>query len=180
MDYGESTMINSKIQQELNKQLNEELYSAYLYLSMSAYFESIDYKGMANWMKVQAQEEMTHAMKFYTYILDRGGIVNLLAIPNPPVSWSSPLEIFESAYQHEQKITSLINDLLTITMEEKDHATSIFLQWFVTEQIEEELSASSIVADIKRLVNTPNSMYLLDKELGQRVFTPPPSNTKGQ
>jgi len=142
-------MIKEKIQDALNKQINAELYSSYLYLSMSAYFESINLKGCANWMRVQTQEELVHAMKFYDYLIERGGKVILSSIESPPTEWPSPLAIFEQAYQHEQKVTGLINGLVDLAIAEKDHATNNFLQWFVSEQVEEEASADEVAQKIK-------------------------------
>ena len=166
-------MIKEKIQDALNKQINAELYSSYLYLSMSAYFESINLKGCANWMRVQTQEELVHAMKFYDYLIERGGKVVLSSIESPPTEWPSPLAIFEQAYQHEQKVTGLINDLVDLAIAEKDHATNNFLQWFVSEQVEEEASADEVVQKIKLMGDARGGIFMLDRELAQRVFTPP-------
>ena len=166
-------MIKEKIQDALNKQINAELYSSYLYLSMSAYFESINLKGCANWMRVQTQEELVHAMKFYDYLIERGGKVVLSSIESPPTEWPSPLAIFENAYQHEQKVTGLINDLVDLAIAEKDHATNNFLQWFVSEQVEEEASADEAVQKIKLMGDARGGIFMLDRELAQRVFTPP-------
>ena len=166
-------MIKEKIQDALNKQINAELYSSYLYLSMSAYFESINLKGFASWMRVQTQEELVHAMKFYDYLIERGGKVVLSSIESPPTEWSSPLAIFENAYQHEQKVTGLINDLVDLAIAEKDHATNIILQWFVSEQVEEEASADEVVQKIKLMGDARGGIFMLDRELAQRVFTPP-------
>lgn len=166
-------MIKEKIQDALNKQINAELYSSYLYLSMSAYFESINLKGFANWMRVQTQEELVHAMKFYDYLIERGGKVLLSSIESPPTEWPSPLAIFENAYQHEQKVTGLINKLVDLAIAEKDHATNNFLQWFVSEQVEEEASADEVVQKIKLMGDARGGIFMLDRELAQRVFTPP-------
>jgi len=166
-------MIKEKIQDALNKQINAELYSSYLYLSMSAYFESINLKGCANWMRVQTQEELVHAMKFYDYLIERGGKVILSSIESPPTEWPSPLAIFEQAYQHEQKVTGLINGLVDLAIAEKDHATNNFLQWFVSEQVEEEASADEVVQKIKLMGDARGGIFMLDRELAQRVFTPP-------
>jgi ferritin len=166
-------MIKEKIQDALNEQINAELYSSYLYLSMSAYFESINLKGFASWMRVQTQEELVHAMKFYDYLIERGGKVVLSSIESPPTEWSSPLAIFENAYQHEQKVTGLINDLVDLAIAEKDHATNIILQWFVSEQVEEEASADEVVQKIKLMGDARGGIFMLDRELAQRVFTPP-------
>ena len=166
-------MIKEKIQDALNKQINAELYSSYLYLSMSAFFESINLKGCANWMRVQTQEELVHAMKFYDYLIERGGKVLLSSIESPPTEWPSPLAIFENAYQHEQKVTGLINYLVDLAIAEKDHATNNFLQWFVSEQVEEEASADEVVQKIKLMGDARGGIFMLDRELAQRVFTPP-------
>lgn len=131
-------MIGKKIEAEINKQVNAELYSAYLYLSMNSYFLSIDLTGFANWMRIQALEEMTHADKFYRYIDERGGRVILMPIEGPPSKWTSPLAAFEDAYRHEQKVTAMINSLVDLSIEEKDHATGSMLNWFVDEQVEGE------------------------------------------
>jgi ferritin len=162
-------MIAKKVQDALNGQINEELYSSYLYLSMVAYFESINLPGFASWMRVQTGEEKTHAMKIYDFIVERGGRVALEAIAKPTAEWKSPLAAFEAAYKHEQKITGLINDLVETASKEKDHATGIFLQWFVTEQVEEEKNASEIVNKLQLLKDSAGSMYMLDKELGKRA-----------
>ena len=166
-------MLSKKMQDALNKQVNAELYSAYFYLSMSAYYESVNLPGFANWMRVQYQEETFHAMKIYDYINARGGRAILTAIEKPPTDWKSPIAPFEDTYKHEQKVTALINDLVNLAIEERDHATNSMLQWFVTEQVEEEKNASGILEQIKLLKDAPNGMFMIDRELGQRVFTPP-------
>lgn len=166
-------MLSEKMQDALNGQLNAELYSAYLYVSMAAYFESANLPGFANWMRVQAQEEVTHAQKFYTYINERGSRVILRPIDGPPAEWDSPVAVFEAAYAHEQKVTGLISDLVNLAASENDHATNIFLQWFVTEQVEEEASADEVVQKLKLVGDVAGGLYMLDREMGQRVFTPP-------
>jgi len=166
-------MIKEKMQKALTSQLNAELFSSYLYLSMSAFFESINLKGFANWMRVQAQEELVHAMKFYDYIVERGGKVFLSSIEGPATAWSSPLAVFEHAYQHEQKVTGLINTLVDLAIAEQDHATNNFLQWFVAEQVEEEASADEVVQKIKLMGDASGGLFMIDTELAQRVFTPP-------
>ena len=166
-------MVGNKMHDALNKQVNAELFSAYLYLSMSAYFESINLTGCATWMRVQAQEEMTHAMKLYDYIHETNGKVTLTAIDAPQSEWSSPLEVFEHVYKHEQKVTGLINDLMNLAVAEKDYATSNFLQWFIAEQVEEESSANAIVHKIKLLGDARGALFMLDRELGARTSTPP-------
>ncbi|MFB0505828.1 MAG: ferritin [Thermodesulfobacteriota bacterium] len=171
-------MLNKKIQPALNQQLIAELYSSYLYLSMSAYFQSVNLPGFANWMRVQAQEELVHAMKFYDFINERGGRVMLQQIEAPLTEWSSPLDVFENAYKHEQKVTGLINDLVNLAAGERDHATNIFLQWFVTEQVEEEASADEVVQQLKLVGDDSGGLFMLDREMGQRVFTPPAASAE--
>jgi ferritin len=171
-------MISKKMQDALNEQVTAEFYSAYLYLAMEAYFESVNLPGFANWMRVQTQEELTHGIKIYDFLNERGGRVTLKAIDQPPSEWASPLAVFEAAYKHEQKVTGLINALVNLAVEEKDHAANSFLQWFVDEQVEEEKSASDIVGKLKLIKDSPQGLYMLDQELAQRVFTPP-AGTEG-
>jgi ferritin len=166
-------MISKKMEKALNEQVNAELYSAYLYLSMEAYFKSLNLNGFANWMMVQTQEEVSHAMKIYGFIDERGGRITLKAIEGPKTEWDSPLAAFEAVYEHEQKVTSLINNLVNLAIGEKDHATNSFLQWFVNEQVEEEASADQLVQQLKMMEKAPGGMFMLDRELAQRVFTPP-------
>ncbi len=168
-------MLKENVLKALNSQLNAELYSSYLYLSMEAYFESIDLSGFANWMRAQAQEELAHAMKFYDYIVRRGERVTLDTIEKPQIEWDSPLAVFEHVYAHEQKVTGLINDLVDLAASESDHATSNFLQWFVAEQVEEEESASGVLQRVKLTGDSKSGLFMLDSELGQRVYTPPAS-----
>ena len=168
-------MIGKKMEQALNDQVNAELYSAYLYLSMVAYFESKNLPGFAQWMRVQTQEEISHAMKIFDFINERGGRALLAAIDQPDAEWKSPLAAFEAAYAHEQLVTGRINDLVNLAIQEKDHATNSFLQWFVTEQVEEETSADAIVQQLKMAEGAPGALFMIDRELGQRVFTPPAS-----
>jgi ferritin len=166
-------MLSEKMEAALNRQLNKELYSAYLYLSMSAYSTYIGLKGFANWFKVQYQEEMAHAMKIYDYINSRGGQVNLIAIEQPIAVFKAPLDMFEKTLAHEQFVTKSINELVDLAIAEKDHATNIFLQWYVTEQIEEEGNDIDIIAKLKLIGDDGNGLLMLDKELAMRVFTPP-------
>jgi ferritin len=166
-------MLNQKIQDAFNKQINAELYSSYLYLSMAAYFDSISLKGFSNWMRCQAQEELVHAMKFYSFIAERGGVVKLEAIEGPATTWGSPLHAFQEAYSHEQKVTAMINGLVDLAIQERDHASNTFLQWFVTEQVEEEASADEVVQQLKLAGDQGGGMFMIDKDLGQRVFTMP-------
>lgn len=166
-------MMNWKMEKIVNKQINAEMYSSYLYLSMSAHFESKALKGMANWMRVQAQEEMVHAMKFYNFVLNRGGKVALTAIDAPKTEWATPLEVFEDVLKHEIKVTGLIHGLVDKAIAEKDHAANTFLQWFVNEQIEEEASAQQVIDKLRLAGDSSGAMFMMDQELGQRVFVPP-------
>ena len=166
-------MIKEKIQGALNDQLNWELYSAYIYFAMAAYFESVNLPGCANWMKVQAQEELTHVMKFYDFVNERGGRVTLAAVEAPPAEWDSPLAAFVNAYEHEQGVSERINKLVDVAVAESDHATNGFLQWFVTEQVEEEASVDEIVQKLKLVGKEGGGLFMLDGELAQRVFVPP-------
>lgn len=166
-------MINKKVEQAFNKQINAETYSAYLYWSMSAALEKMNLPGFANWMRIQAQEEMTHALKFYQHIIERGGSVVLTAIDAPPVEWGSVKAVFQDALKHEQLVTGLINGLMDLAMEQRDHAGNMFLQWFVSEQVEEEASAMEVLGQLEVVGETAGGLYMLDKEMGQRVFVPP-------
>ncbi|MGB2807924.1 MAG: ferritin [Sedimentisphaerales bacterium] len=166
-------MIPKKMEEALNGQLNAELYSAYLYLSMAAYFEFVDLAGFANWMRIQNREEQFHAMKFYDYIIERGGRVTLRRIETPPSDWDSPLAVFEATLEHERKVTGLIDDLVYLARQEKDNASEIFLQWFVNEQVEEEDNVSKVLGQLELIKDSPQALFMMDKEMGQRVFTPP-------
>jgi len=164
--------IGNKMTDALNEQINEEIFSAYLYFAMAADYESKDWPGVASWMKVQAQEEMGHALKIYNWINERGGKAVFKAINKPQESWDTALSLFEAALEHEQHITSCFYDLIKVAREEGDISTEIFLQWFVTEQVEEESNASEIVEKIKKVQNSQNGMYMLDKELSVRSVAP--------
>ncbi|MFO7929294.1 MAG: ferritin [Candidatus Humimicrobiaceae bacterium] len=166
-------MISEKLENAINDQLNAELYSAYLYLSMAAYFESKNLSGFANWMRMQAQEEQAHAMKFFDFLNERGGRVILKDIKASQSEWKSPLDVFKNVYSHEQKVTSLINNLVNMAIKENDHATNNFLQWYVEEQVEEESSADEIVKKLELVGDSGHALFMVDQELGQRVFTPP-------
>ena len=156
-------MLSEKMQEAINGQLNAELYSSYLYLSMNAYFKSINLDGFANWMHFQAQEELTHAMKFYDFINQRGGRVNLLQIESPPTQWNSPLSVFEATLEHEQKVTGLINELVELALTEHDHASNIFLQWFVSEQVEEEESVTGVLEQLKLMGEAKGGLFMIDR-----------------
>ncbi|MGD8666275.1 MAG: ferritin [Desulfobacterales bacterium] len=161
-------MLTDKMQKALNGQMNAELYSSYLYLSMNAYFKSVNLDGFANWMYYQAQEELEHAMKFYDFICQRGGRVQLAQIEAPPSVWNSPLAVFEDTLAHEQKVTGLINDLVEIANEERDHASQIFLQWFVSEQVEEEDSVGGVLEQLKLMGEAKGGLFMMDREMAKR------------
>jgi ferritin len=166
-------VLKKKILKSLNEQINAEMFSSYLYLSMEAYFQSISLKGFAAWMRVQAQEEMMHGMKFYDFVNERGGKVTLEAIAKPETTWATPLAAFEAVLKHEEHVTSLINNLVDLAISEKDHASNNFLQWFVAEQVEEEASANEVVEKLKLIQDNPSGLFMVDAELGKRVFTMP-------
>ena len=161
-------MLNKKLEEAINEQINKELYSSYLYLAMSAYCESVNLSGFGHWMRVQAQEEQTHALKLYRYVVEKGGRVLLEAIDKPPAEFASPLDVFERTLAHEQKVTGLINDLYALAIEESDYATQIFLQWFVSEQVEEEANATQIVELLKAIGDHAQGLIMLDRQLAGR------------
>ncbi len=162
-------MIDEEIEKAINDQINEEMYSSYLYLSMSAWFESISLKGFANWMKVQAKEEMDHAMKFYNYIHQRGGKVHLSEIKAPPHEWSSPLHAFEETLKHEKHITACINALVDLAERKRDRTTFNMLQWFIDEQVEEEANDEEIINKLK-MIEGSNGIFMLDGQLAKREY----------
>lgn len=163
-------MLSKKMQEELNKQINAEMYSAYLYLAMSAYFEDRNLSGFANWMYIQAQEEMTHAMKIYRYVFERGGRVYLQPIEGPPKEWDDAVKVAEEVYAHEQKVTGMIHNLVNLAREEKDHGTDNMLQWFVSEQVEEEANADELLQQLKMVGGKGQGLLMLDRELSRRQF----------
>lgn len=165
--------MNKKIEDALNAQINAELFSAYLYLSMAAYFDSLNLTGFSNWMKVQQQEEQFHAQKIFDYINERGGRVILDALDKPATEWKSALHVFEESFKHEQYITKRINDLVELSRNENDHATYNFLQWYVSEQVEEEASVDDVVQKLKLVGDFGPGIFMVDQELAQRTFTPP-------
>ncbi|GFO60435.1 ferritin [Geomonas silvestris] len=169
-------MLTKKLKDALNKQLNNEIYSAYLYLSMSSYAGSLGLKGAANWFMVQYQEEMVHAMKFFNFINSRGEHVELGAIAAPPAEFKNLLDMMEKTLTHELFITSSINELTDLALTEKDHASYIFLQWFVTEQIEEEENDRDLIGKLKLVGDNGQGLLMLDAEMATRVFVPPPAN----
>jgi ferritin len=166
-------MLSKTMQDALNDQINAEYYSSYLYLSMAAWAESASLKGFANWFRVQVQEENFHAMKFFQYVLDRRGVVKLAAIAGPPTQWASPLAAFEATLAHEQHVTGRINKLADLAIKENDHASHALLEWFVNEQVEEEAAADLILQQLKLAGDAPAALFILDRELGARVYTPP-------
>ena len=166
-------MISQKMQSAINDQIAAEFYSAYIYLAMSAYLESIDLPGCANWMRIQYKEECFHAEKFFDYVIERDGRSEVRKMDVPPKDYASVLEVFEKAYAHEQKVTSLINNLVDIARSEKDHASEVFLQWYVNEQVEEESSVKKIIQQLKMVGDSRGGLFMIDRELGQRTFTAP-------
>ncbi len=172
-------MLTDKMEKAINGQINAELYSAYLYLAMAAWFVEQDLPGFAGWMRIQVQEEQFHAMKMFDHVLERGGRIDLGAIEAPPGEWKSPLDVFKATLEHEQMVTGLINDLVYLARDERDNATEIFLQWFVKEQVEEEDTASGILGQLKLVEGSPQALFLMDRELGQRIFTPPAAGEGG-
>jgi len=175
-------MIGKNMETALNEQVNKEVYSAYLYMAMSAHCDSIGLKGFSNWFMVQYHEEMLHAMKIYEYIQRQGGRVKLKAVAEPPSEWESPLEMFQKTLEHEQFITRSINDLVDLAIQEKDHATHIFLQWYVTEQVEEEENDNDILAKLNLVGGDKgdrNGLFMIDKDLSARMTTVPTDFSKG-
>jgi len=161
-------MISKAMQDAINEQIKNEFYSAYLYLSMSAHFEQQNLGGFATWLRVQFQEEQGHALKFIDHLYERGGTVNLLAIPQPPSQFGTHLEIFQQVLEHEKKVTGLIHKLYELALKENDYASQVMLQWFITEQVEEEKNASDIIADLNLIETRGTAVLMLDKELGKR------------
>lgn len=164
-------MLSKKIEEAINAQINAEMWSAYLYLSMASYCHAIGREGTANWFEIQFKEEQDHAKIFYNYVVSRGGRVKLAAIDAVPTEWNSLLEVFEETLKHEQKVTSLINDLFALTLEEKDFATQSMLKWFIDEQVEEEETAQNIIDNLKMIGDNGYGQYMLDKELAARTYT---------
>lgn len=164
-------MLNKKIEKALNEQINAEMWSAYLYLSMAAYCHKNGQPGMAKWFEVQFKEEQDHAKIFFNYIVQRSGVVELKSIDAVPTEWESVLNVFESTLEHEQKVTSLINNLFALTTQENDYATQSMLKWFIDEQVEEEENAQNIIDNLKMIKDNGYGIYMLDKELGARTYT---------
>jgi len=162
-------MLSEKFQKELNDQIQRELYSSYLYLSMAAYAESINMGGAGRWLQLQAQEEVGHAMKMYAYVNDNGGRVKLQAIEEPPADFGSLLDIFKEVLDHEKKVTDFINKLYAMAKEDNDYRGEIFLQWFVTEQIEEEKTAQDIIDMLEMVGDKGQGLFMVDRQLGART-----------
>lgn len=161
-------MLSKNMLGEMNDQIKHEMFSSYLYLSMAAHFEASNLPGFAKWMRIQAQEELGHAMKFFDYMVDRGGKINLQAIAQPPVDFGTPQAIFEQVLEHEQFVTARINTLFALAVKESDFASQIFLNWFVTEQVEEEKNATSILETLKMIGDRSTAIYQLDRHVGKR------------
>jgi len=170
-------MFTEKVQQAMNDQIQHEIESAYIYLSMAAYFDAENFPGFAQWMKIQYEEEMAHAFRFYDYINDRGGRVKLQPVDQPPVEFDSPLAAFQAALEHEQKITADIDRLYAMAIDEKDYPSQTFLQWFIDEQVEEEQHVGEVVENLKMVGDNTHAILMLDRELGQRQ---PPAEVEAE
>lgn len=166
-------MIKKEVLEAINNQINAESYSAYLYLSMAAYFEDMGLSGFANWMKIQYQEEAAHALKFFNYLTERNGRVALKAIEQVPVEFGGIVEVFEKTLAHENHVTELINNLMDVAVAANDHATQSFLKWFVDEQVEEEANVEKILATLKLINGQGNGIFMIDREMSTRVFVDP-------
>lgn len=167
--------MNDRMALAINKQINEELYSAYLYHAIRAYFDNLGFDGFSSWMDAQTKEEVFHAEKFFSYMAERGGKVKLYAIKEPDCEWNSPLEAFSAALEHEKHITKCINDLVDIAVEEKDYATRNLLNWYIDEQVEEEDNVGKVVNKLRLIKEDGRGLLMLDRELAVRTFTPDPS-----
>jgi ferritin len=161
-------MISQKLVDDINLQIMHEFYSAYLYLSMSAYAEAGNLHGFARWLSVQASEEQGHALKFVGFLQDRGATVVLKAIEQPPIEFGSPKILFEAVLDHERKVTALINALYEQALADKDYASQVFLQWYINEQVEEEKNAGQILSELKMIGESTNGLFMVDKQLGKR------------
>jgi ferritin len=171
-------MIKKALEDALNEQINAEFHSAYLYLSMSAYFHSAGLAGYANWMRIQYQEELAHATRFFDYLNERGGKVKLSPIGEVQVDFKGTVNVFEETLVHEQLVTSLINKLMDVAIKESDHATKSFLQWFVDEQVEEEANVEQILNNLKLIKGEGQGLLMMDREMATRVFVDPFAGTK--
>ena len=168
-------MISKTIEAAINEQIAKEMYSSNLYLSMASYFYTNNFNGFANWMRAQAEEETYHAMRFLDYLVSRGGDLKIFQIDEPKLTWNSPLEVFQAALEHERYVTASIHSLADLSAKEKDYATSIMLQWFITEQVEKEASVEDIVNKLEMVSDFKGAILMLDNELKSRTFTPPTS-----
>ena len=169
-------MLSEKLEKSLNDQITFEFYSSYTYLAMAAFCEASDLSGFANFFRVQAKEELDHAMKFYDYVFQKGGRVILGEIEEPQKEYESMIDVFETGLEHERIVTSRIYDITDIATEEREHATISFLKWFIDEQVEEEDNFSSLLKKVKRCVNNPAALYMLDDELANRTYVAPATN----
>ena len=161
-------MLSKKLQDALNQQINHELYSSYLYLAMSAHFESVNLPGFAQWMKAQSREETEHGMKFFHYVYERGGKVTLDAIAKPATDYKTPIDVMKKVLEHEKKVTGTIEALYELALKEKDYAAQVMLHWFIKEQVEEEKNASDIIEMLKTIGDAPAGLAMLDSRLGAR------------
>lgn len=166
-------MISDRMQDALNEQVNQEFYSAYMYLAMSAYCSTIGLPGFANWMRMQYEEEIMHVTKMYDYIMDQGGVVELKAIEKPDQEYGTPLAIFEKTLEHEQVVTNLIHRLMDLAFEERDYATQTFLQWYVTEQVEEEANVNDILSPLRMVGDDKGGLMMIDQQLAARLAPTP-------
>jgi ferritin len=164
-------LLSKNIEKAINQQMNQELLSSYVYLSMSAYFDGLNLEGFAHWMRLQAQEELGHSIRLFDYVLEREGNVELAAVAAPAAEWNTPLSACQQALKHEQDNTTQINGLMNLAFEENDHATRVFLQWFVEEQVEEEASATRLLEKVKMIEGDNGALFILDQELGKRQLT---------
>jgi len=166
-------MLSKKIEKALNQQINAEFFSAYLYLSMSAYLNDLSLVGFSNWMRAQYEEEKFHAIKIYDYVLERDGKIKLEKIKAPQQEWNGIIDVFEDVLNHERQVTKMINSLMGLAISENDHATANFLQWFVAEQVEEESTVSEILSQLKLIEGKGSGLFMLDREAAQRKFSEP-------
>lgn len=166
-------MFNEKIEKIINEQINAEMYSSYLYLAMSSYCADLGLVGFSNWLKIQAKEELSHADFMFNYLIERNGRVVLEAIEKPPLDWKNIIEVFEETLKHEQYISSRINNIVTLAMDEKDHATASFFKWFIDEQVEEEATASDVLNKLKLTKAEGAALFFMDQEMLKRVFVQP-------
>lgn len=165
-------MLNKKLESAINDQIQREFASAYIYLSMAAYFDANTLPGFANWMRIQFHEEQAHALKFFDFVNDRGGVVKLQPIEGPQTEFKSPVEVFEVTLGHEQKVTGHISDLYALAVEERDYPSQTLLQWFIDEQVEEEKNAGDILDTLKMIQGDPHALLMMDRELGARQLPP--------